>query len=206
MQNSEHSPCGGEKTRCTLATPEEVHLWLKTGANQLDPGILKWISEIDREELRHYSARLFRDCPVFASWGIWLTAFCTAFPPAVEYDTAATTFGHCGIVLLGALLADSRSTDLLAQATSLPKPFVKMTLGLADQICLWISCNGRTLRRHLVEGDSFQVYRSMSALTEEYWLAIPAFARDVLMDLRAGCQFDGDADDWTEAEDVSWTG
>lgn len=150
-----------------------------------------------------YVASLFSDRPLLPSWDHWLTTFCQAFPQFVECDAEATTYASIGIVVLAALLADSRNAELIAHVTGFPCPFVQLVLSLADEICLWFSPRLLDLRCQLVSPAPFaRIEAFLHSVNEDFWRAIPEFAHESLEHLRAGHQAGGSRDTWAEEVDI----
>ncbi len=160
------------------------------------------IRQITGDHPRFYTADSFDSVPIVPSWDRWLTTYCDAFPLFVERDAEATTYCSCGVILLAALLADTRNAELIAHATTFPRAYVQATLDVADELLFWRFDSVLELRHRLLRAEPLsRIDAGMDSLKENFWMAIP-YDTEVLEYLRNGRQFGGRTDDWPETEDV----
>jgi hypothetical protein len=101
----------------------------------------------------------------------WIATFHEAFPPYVVGDDAATTFACCGAILLFAALFETKDSNFLTEATSLPEDFVVFICHKATQKELWSSDCMLDLKNKLAESlnDLANIEASLMSLKQELW-------------------------------------
>jgi hypothetical protein len=118
----------------------------------------------------YYFAVPMAKAPLIPDIPEWLSCFHGAYPPSVPRDTQANTFVSCGVVLLAAVLTDSRDAELLEDLLRLPQGFIALVLRLADAYQFWWSAEIRNLERAVDEDpiDFAEISVALHSLNEKF--------------------------------------
>jgi hypothetical protein len=118
----------------------------------------------------YYFAVPMAKAPLIPDIPEWLSCFHEKYPPSVPGDTQANTFVACGVVLLAAVLTDSRDAELLEDLLRLPPAFIALVLRLADAYQFWWSAGIFNLEGALLEDaiDFAEISDALHSLNEEF--------------------------------------
>ncbi|MGB8481461.1 MAG: hypothetical protein WCE63_21850 [Acidobacteriaceae bacterium] len=141
--------------------------------------------------------------PLFPCWKEWLGIFCEAVPRVIEGDTLGTMYASCGVVLLAAILGDTRDAESIASVTTFSVKFVMLVLGMAERQSLWFLDSAFELQQELCDHlhDLVEIERCLQDLSDDLWEL--CWSPDIEAELhkfRAGRQFGGAVGCWVEEE------
>ncbi len=136
----------------------------------------------------------------------YLEEFYGAAETYVVEDDPATTFYSCGSILLAAVLAETRSVDILTEITGFPASFVEVVLHVLETGGYHLSLQfaDLILAAHLHSDDFKKLEATVNDLMESYWSRMDAVWCDALELLRGGYLFGGQPQWWIDTEQGLW--
>lgn len=165
--------------------------------------------ELTGHQERCYATVFPSNQPLVPRWQEWLAVFSEDQPQFEPCDAFATTYASCGVVVLTAIVGGTKDADRITLATTLPVAFVAQVLDMADRQDIWGLDSIFSLHQQLSHEviDSAVIESTLHWVKENLWgLCWTPAVHVILNEHRAGRQFGGKTDDWTEAEDVSYYG
>lgn len=131
----------------------------------------------------------------------FLNEFYAVVDAYVEWDDPTTTFASCGAILLAAVLAETRSVDVLTEITGFPIGFVEGVLRVMEIEGYYLSLQFADLITavHLYREDMKKLGNTIDAFMESYWSRMDPVWCGTFELLRGGYLFGGRPQWWIDA-------